>query len=65
MASKWRQLAPHFLVMLAIYAVFVIALASQGIQSFWISLGIALAIALFYPAFARAFDIAPEPWQRD
>ncbi len=66
MASRWRLLAPHFLAMFAIYAIVVIAVwMATGHQSFWISLAIALIIAFGYPSFTRAFDIAPEPWQRD
>ena len=66
MASTWRQLLPHFIAMFAIYALAVIALwMATGIQNFWVSLVIALIIALGYPSFTRSFDIAPEPWQRD
>lgn len=65
MTSKWRQLAPHFLAMFVIYGALVIAVwTATGIQSFWVSLAIALVIAIIYPSFTRTFDIAPEPWQR-
>ena len=65
MAIAWRELVPHFMAMFVIYGVIVIALMTQGIESFWISLAVALTIAFFYPRFTRAFDVAPEPWQRD
>lgn len=65
MASRLRALAPHFLVMLAIYAVVVVVIAVVfDIENFWVSLVIALSIAVAYPAAARRFGIAPEPWQR-
>ena len=66
MAGKWRQLVPHFFAMIAIYAFFVIAVfALTGVQNFWVSLAIALGIALVYPGFARWTGMAPEAWQHD
>lgn len=65
MGIAWRQLVPHFLAMFVIYGIIVIALMSQGIESFWISLVVALTIAFFYPRVARAFNFAPEVWQRE
>lgn len=66
MAGRLRVLAPHFLAMLVIYAICVIAVALIfDVQDFWVSLAIALSIALVYPSATRRFGVAPEPWQRD
>ena len=66
MAGKWRQLIPHFLAMFLLYAILVIAAAMVfDVQSFWVSLGIALAIALTYPGFTRWAGIEPEVWRRE
>lgn len=66
MASTWRQLAPHFVAMFVIYGILVIAVAmAADVQNFWVSLVIALIVAIVYPSFTRMFDIAPEPWQRE
>ena len=65
MAGKWRQLAPHFLVMFIVYVVSITFVAvAFGVQSFWISLAIALGIALFYPTAARSLGVEPEVWKR-
>lgn len=66
MASTWRQLAPHFLAMLVIYVLGIIAVwMAFDMEGFWVSLAIALAIAILYPSVVRAFGVAPEPWARD
>lgn len=65
MASKWRQLAPHFLAMFVIYFAIIILIAVLfDVQSFWISLAVALGIAFSYPSLTRYFNLAPEPWER-
>lgn len=64
--SRWRALAPHFLAMFVIYAAAVIAVWMVfDAQSFWISLAIALVIALFYPGITRSLGVEPEPWKRE
>lgn len=66
MAGKWRQLAPHFLAMLVVYVMAIIAVQMWfDVQSFWISLAIALAIALVYPSVVRSFGLEPEVWKRE
>ena len=65
MASKWKQLAPHFLAMFIIYFTAIIILMQVfDLQSFWISLAIALSIAAVYPSATRYFGVEPEPWNR-
>lgn len=66
MSGKWRQLLPHFLGMLVVYAVCVGFVAVVfDVQSFWTSLAIALAIALVYPGVTRSLGVAPEVWERE
>ncbi len=66
MAATWRELLPHFFGMLVVYAILVIGVYyAFGIQDFWVSLAIAISIALVYPSLARRLDIAPEAWQRE
>lgn len=66
MARQWRQLAPHFLAMLVMYVIAVVAVwMAFELQSFWVSLVIALAIALLYPSIVRSFGLEPEAWKRD
>lgn len=63
MASKWRELLPHYLAMFGIYVVSVTLVALlTGQSNFWISVGIAVLIALGYPPAARRFDFAPDAW---
>lgn len=65
MSSTLRQLAPHYLAMLAIYLVVVVLVSAfLGQTSFWISLFVALVIALAYPPTIRRLDRAPEAWSR-
>ena len=65
MTSKWRALAPHFVLMFVLYfAGIVLVSLAFDIRSFWVSLAIALVIAIFYPGFTRAVGIEPEPWSR-
>ena len=64
MTSKWQQLLPHYLGMLVVYVVLISLVAVLFDQrNFWISLGIALVIALTYPSAVRSLGIAPEPWE--
>lgn len=66
MAGKWRQLIPHFLAMFVIYVLAVVFVSLVfDVTSFWISLAIALGIALFYPTLARSLGVEPEVWQRE
>ncbi|MEM4780615.1 MAG: hypothetical protein QXG03_03500 [Halalkalicoccus sp.] len=63
MASKWRELLPHYLAMFAIYVVLITLVAAlTGQSNFWISIGIAAVIALGYPPAARRFGFAPAAW---
>lgn len=63
MVGKWRQLAPHFLAMFVIYLIgFQIVSALFQVQSFWISLGIALVVAFVYPVLVRSIGLEPEVW---
>lgn len=65
MASKWRELLPHYLAMFLFYAVGItLVYGLIGESNFWISLGIAAVIALGYPPLARRLDIAPDTWSR-
>lgn len=65
MAGKWVQLAPHFLGMFVLYVIGIIAVwEAFGLQSFWVSLVVALAIAVVYPVIVRRLGVAPEVWQR-
>ena len=66
MAGKWRQLAPHFLAMLVLYVIAIVAVwMAFDMEGFWVSLAIALAIAILYPSIARTFGVAPEAWSRE
>ena len=66
MAGTFRQLLPHFFAMFLIYGIAVIAVwMAFEVQSFWISLAIALGIAITYPTAVRSLGIEPEPWRRD
>jgi hypothetical protein len=63
MASKWRELLPHYLAMFGIYIVLVTLVAGlTGQSNFWISIGIAAVIALGYPPVARRAGFAPPSW---
>ncbi len=63
MAGKWRQLAPHFLAMFVIYLIaFQIVSALFGVQNFWVSLGIAVVVAIVYPTLVRSVGLEPEVW---
>ena len=63
-AVKWRELVPHFFAMMMLYIVFVIAAMSFGVQHFFVSLAIALAIAFTYPPLVRQLGVAPSAWER-
>lgn len=63
MASKWRELLPHYLAMFAIYIVLVTLVAGfTGESNFWISIGIAVVIALGYPPAVRRLGFSPPSW---
>lgn len=66
MSSTLRQLLPHFFAMFVIYGIVVIAVyMAFDVQSFWISLAIALGIAIVYPSTVRSLGVEPEPWTRE
>lgn len=63
MAGTWRQLAPHFLAMFVIYLIgFQIVSTFFGVRNFWVSLGIALVVAIVYPALVRSVGVEPDVW---
>lgn len=65
MAINWRELIPHYVAMLALYGIVVIALRVLfGIDSFVSSLIVALVVAFGYPQVARQFGFAPSSWKR-
>lgn len=66
MAGKWRQLAPHFLAMFVIYLIgFQIIWMLADVRNFWVSLGIALAVAIAYPTLVRAVGLEPDIWSEE
>lgn len=65
MNSKWRQLVPHFIAMLGLYALGVLLLALiTGHSAFWSSILIALVVAFTYPPMVRRLGWAPDVWVR-
>jgi hypothetical protein len=65
MSSTLRQLLPHYLAMFVIYliGIFVVG-ALLGQMNFWISVFVAIVIALGYPPAIRRLDMAPDVWDR-
>ena len=64
MAINWRELLPHYIAMLALYFIFVVALGEFGIESFGASLVVAIVVAFGYPQVARQLGFAPPSWER-
>jgi hypothetical protein len=62
--SRLVELLPHYLAMIAIiFAVLLVVQELYGELGFWVSFGIAIAIAVAYPFVVRRFGVAPESWQ--
>lgn len=65
MASNWRELLPHYVAMFLFYVVGIaLAYGLTGESNFWISIGIAVVVALGYPPLARRMGLAPDSWNR-
>lgn len=65
MAINWRELLPHYVAMLLLYGLFVVALDQVfGVEGFVWSLAVALVVAFGYPQVARQLGFAPSSWER-
>lgn len=65
MAINWRELLPHYVAMVVLYFLFVVAIRVWfDIDSFAASLVVALVVAFGYPRVARQLGVAPPSWRR-
>lgn len=57
------QVAPHYLVMIAIlFAVLTFIRIAFGDVNFWVGLAIAVAIGVLYRPVVRRLELAPPVW---
>ena len=65
MAINWREMIPHYVAMLALYAVLVIAVnVLFGLNSFLVQVAIAVVVAFTYPPIVRQLGYTPSSWER-
>jgi hypothetical protein len=61
--TEFRQLAPHYVAVMALVFVVVAGLDAVAGIPFWIGVVLALVIGAVYRPLVVALGVAPEPWQ--
>lgn len=66
MAINWREMLPHYVAMVVLYGIGVVALNQLfSIDSFLSSLGVAIVVAVGYPIAVRQLGVAPSSWTHE